>query len=59
VRAEENKAYYEKRADTRSFNYIKEIGNTGKTPHSAVEIEIKKTTCLGYQNKRHHPIEQT
>ena len=40
--AEENKAYYNKRADARRFNYIQEIGNTGKTPHSAVEIEIKK-----------------
>ena len=46
MRAEEDNAYYEKRADTRRFNYIKEIGNTGKTPHSAVEIEIEKVDYL-------------
>ena len=58
MRAEENKAYYEKRADTRRLNNIYKIGNTGKSPHPAIEIEIKKTNYLDYQNKRQHPIEQ-
>jgi hypothetical protein len=59
MRAEENNAYYEKRADSRGLNNIQKIGNTGKPPHSAIEIKIKKTNYLGYQNKRQHPKEQT
>jgi hypothetical protein len=58
MRAEENKANYHKRADTRSLNDIQEIDNTGKSPHSTVDIEIIKTNYFGYQNKRQHPIKQ-
>ena len=58
MRTEENKANYYKRADARCFNDIQEIGNTGKSPHPTVNIKIKKTNYLDYQNKRQHPIEQ-
>ena len=59
MRAEKNEAYDEKRADARRFNDIKQVGNTGKSPHSAIEIEIKKNSYLGYKNKRQHPIQQS